>query len=67
MGKLVFLVTWSNFWRAVCNEMLKDETLLVHGKVTLHFLTEKVWSSRDERDELLPHGKVTDADYRDML
>ena len=28
----------------------------------VHFLIE-----RDEREELFPHGKVIDADYRDML
>lgn len=33
----------------------------------VHFLIERLWSSGDEREELFPHGKVIDGDYRDML
>lgn len=39
----------------------------VHGKVMAHFLTERVWSSGDAREKLLPHGNSTDADNKDKL
>lgn len=29
-----------------------------------HFLTEKVWSSRDASEKLLPRGNSTDADNK---